>query len=1758
MSDRACSWSWYSDPTSIDIGVIKSVRSALENGRTVLLADENQYVALEHSSEGQCRANRNGSAINATAVDASTLALWQTVRSDGAVYLTKFVNYQHKTLFTGNRVLIVPLYMDWKACVPTRLKRNVDTSTTAVSKKIVLGAKAIAWTSLAVVIRKHPIFANVVMGISVLYTLQMFDVTPGDVLILTANSAGALVLDVLGLKEWWGNRESTYMFCWKILGLVVVFLLTSQMYKYFPSSGKLRMKMQIPMTMVQESEDSDTSAGMGMNVRDCETKIVATPEPASSEWPDSPEIIVNETCTWPKENCVSRARSPGDVHLEIVSELPEMHLSSTNLGGETSSSREAAFRPSDRKQENSRMVPVFDGAEMEGEDAVELKPTIWNPSLLRTLPTSISSERVMVPEEVAVGKIEYAAVKGPRKWENLTSDTVEDLHSGIRNGTGLVGGKDKYPTLSGPCAMSDCSLEREGEDRVKYISTKVTAASEVNIVAPRTNTGVEGDSMSGLKGSDGPVPESVSANVGDEAEGVIDKTDGENRDETKNADNISEVEKECTPQHNNKTLLSDGDKVDKLGDGDLGDQECQASQITLCDTGKTFGGKHCSKKVKEVSKILIEDRILTDSGLLPIPEFNKPWEANFCGLHSNKYADRIKDLVCTLEECFGRNFSCTYEGRTFRYCHLHMAAALEQEMKARMQTAPETTDKRGWDEWEYEDVWNKKPVDWSRRSSGEWDDCPTKRRTVEEHQAQESMDWEPSSKRRTSIDKTAEVVHNDNDEAAAGSTMHAGGFEYQSRPWNDIGNRTKADAPAFMSSRQSVHGPDSAFKHFAQSGLEEDTVRSAEIESLMPNFVRRPREKPTFIPVDMQIDYETGGTKKKDPWDIVAEGIGELRGGSDEKDVKSTNKITEFVVFALRGFGCFKVELGIGAYGKELCETLKRQATVMKEAMYRKGIRVPLTNRIVSGMAEAAWGSEVPGGVPENHLLARDFVPWDLGSFEDYVRKDDKFEARSRPPAAMNVITRAIKQQIKLFGAVYGEEHISERMEALSFLEELHESYEEFFSPIFLMAVWDEMVFEYTMVVTEGIRRLLQSLPKSARRDKLKERALTPKPDGTTIWKFPVTFKMTNGLGFWKSRIVPRLERKVEREMLQSAIPYAPGKRAAGREEDEDEGVEKGQDCATANSFRSMYPAGRKLTMQENRDSTPLAPQINGKVLCWDFSSWGGCPNGKDCPRLHQTMKLQGLHWLILAQLARRGGHVSRARIPVEAIDGYVQALRESHGKNETNGGKTTWQPKSQTTASGQERALNPCIGAPPGEFVDIELTELERELEEVLYATDDWIFPSDTASVDWTRSETLSLEQMEIQDWWDSSALPVHGLLETHILNDLLTVGKPFTVKTVEDTLHKLTRNGSDKERRLAEQALIDFKEMRAGKQQVDGVLWGIRREWGEFVSQDMHVGNLHFQVIDFGEDLLLDTTTQKLLGASSRKETNQCIILHLGAALAWHSRGRKKSIPSRGVIYQQAMVTRQEEAAHAKEAGEAVKVPRSAEEQVISSHAHDALNSNHDRDFRGIFFFLKNLWGEIAPLVDLRVFDIGRGCQQHEVTVHLFRHSKDEPNDGFLDLVAFRHHMRWAKPCQDTPLTKWRDWKDDFRRIIVYPISDWKNHLKRFTSPSDTLSWYMCTACKRKTKVPADAWVYGAIEPDGNDIDADPLSWIEPNHRNGVSDQATPDHNASGALWYQTVPLTERTGALCEIQLSEEEKKRLPPPRIGYLGPTGDLRSR
>ena len=69
-------------------------------------------------------------------------------------------------------------------------------------------------------------------------------------------------------------------------------------------------------------------------------------------------------------------------------------------------------------------------------------------------------------------------------------------------------------------------------------------------------------------------------------------------------------------------------------------------------------------------------------------------------------------------------------------------------------------------------------------------------------------------------------------------------------------------------------------------------------------------------------------------------------------------KVTKYTSYAERGFCTFNAAVGRGVYGIEMQKALRRQANGMQETIWGLNIRVPMTNRIASGMALMSWGSE--------------------------------------------------------------------------------------------------------------------------------------------------------------------------------------------------------------------------------------------------------------------------------------------------------------------------------------------------------------------------------------------------------------------------------------------------------------------------------------------------------------------------------------------------------------------------------------------------------------------------------------------------------------------------------------------------------------------------------------------------------------------------------------------------------------------------------
>lgn len=194
------------------------------------------------------------------------------------------------------------------------------------------------------------------------------------------------------------------------------------------------------------------------------------------------------------------------------------------------------------------------------------------------------------------------------------------------------------------------------------------------------------------------------------------------------------------------------------------------------------------------------------------------------------------------------------------------------------------------------------------------------------------------------------------------------------------------------------------------------------------------------------------------------------------------------------------------------------------------------------------------------------------------------------------------------------------------------------------------MTFEYNRVASESARLLLQSLPKNAGRVRLQECVLAPRADCAPTRRFPITFEMPIGRGFWKPRVIPRLERRVGRDMFSVESPKSFSAKRAGQERifaDKEIGV-------IANHVKGLYPSGRKLTEQARRYSSPYDPIRNGKPVFGDFSVRCGCSLQAPCLRVNHPIRWKGLHGLIKRQLARRGDLLQKPRFEPQCSDGYV------------------------------------------------------------------------------------------------------------------------------------------------------------------------------------------------------------------------------------------------------------------------------------------------------------------------------------------------------------------------------------------------------------------------------------------------------------------------------------------------------------------------
>ena len=100
---------------------------------------------------------------------------------------------------------------------------------------------------------------------------------------------------------------------------------------------------------------------------------------------------------------------------------------------------------------------------------------------------------------------------------------------------------------------------------------------------------------------------------------------------------------------------------------------------------------------------------------------------------------------------------------------------------------------------------------------------------------------------------------------------------------------------------------------------------------------------------------------------------------------------------------------------------------------------MPLNNRLTNGIDMEQWGAEDGLNGTKESIMLNDCFPCDSATFETFKVSGDKIAKRGKPPHTAHMFAKAARQQSRLFSAAYGREHLSERLDAVGRLNEIHE-----------------------------------------------------------------------------------------------------------------------------------------------------------------------------------------------------------------------------------------------------------------------------------------------------------------------------------------------------------------------------------------------------------------------------------------------------------------------------------------------------------------------------------------------------------------------------------------------------------------------------------------------------------------------------------------------------------------------------------------------
>ena len=169
---------------------------------------------------------------------------------------------------------------------------------------------------------------------------------------------------------------------------------------------------------------------------------------------------------------------------------------------------------------------------------------------------------------------------------------------------------------------------------------------------------------------------------------------------------------------------------------------------------------------------------------------------------------------------------------------------------------------------------------------------------------------------------------------------------------------------------------------------------------------------------------------------------------------------------------------------------------------------------------------------------------------------------------------------------------------------------------------------------------------------------------------------------------------------------------------------------------------------------------------------------------------------------------------------------------------------------------------AAPKHPLDLEMfdpTLMERAIFDITEASDEWLDVQPTTSLSAFGEEVeLSARQQAIDEWWEQEDRLEDEVVACYIRNWIDQLGGEHSfMDAYELAMDQLSAEGSTRDRNI----VADFRLSRKITGRSHPLYWGCTAKTEEYITQQLTIGDLHFDVIDFGESVPLTEACRKMI---------------------------------------------------------------------------------------------------------------------------------------------------------------------------------------------------------------------------------------------------------------------------------------------------------